>query len=274
MDEPRYGKRSPDWRPEPAETTPAHNEAGDAELRRTSTPWPTMGELGNAAGTTSHRALGTLPGDARHRAADSASRSSAPGTTSAMSGPPSAAQMQGSLAGPDHTLVERERAQRDSLRRRGRHYVVWGLVLAFLVSPIVTIGYLFVAADLVGLAGRMAPVASGDTVSVDTSGGYMVMAPGSGGVNGCTLTNPSGQAHQMEPIPGNQPSYWIAHLPAGPYTIDCEVTDQTTLMGATGINPSQMNTDAARGLLAGTVTGFVGITMAVIGARRVGRSRR
>lgn len=162
-------------------------------------------------------------------------------------------------------------AKAASKRRPGRALIVWGLITAFILAPLSMLAYVTVAADLFSLSSRLAPVSSGSVVHVDETGGYFLMAVGSGTADACVLKPATGKALPLEVLPGASPSWWAQNIPTGDYTLECSVNGDPMLVGATNVLPANITRHARVSFLVSTAVGLTGITLTVMGLRR--RSR-
>lgn len=274
MEEPRFGKRSPQWQPDRDPITPEVES---------STPWETLGELHVPASRfkqveySSPSSSSSLEDaelssrlderQARRRAAAAPHSSSSPAPSPSSSSP---------FAPPTGTpqVGSAQTGHAQALRKSGKRFMIFGLLLSFLIAPIFAIGYVFVSSDLNGLANRMKPVSAGAQVQIDASRGYFVMDTVSDATNECTLKASDGTNHRMEPIPSTQPTFWIADLPEGTYSLTCLPAGSTGIIGATGLNPHEVAQNTSRALMLSTIMGFTGIGVAIVGGRRVSRARR
>lgn len=262
-DEPRFGRRSPEWRPD------SRPSEGPSELHTQSgSPWSTMGEL-HTDNVYAPPAYSGPSGEAApaweddERAAARQARREA------------AAQGPGGAPADPWVVSDQQRLRaREEQRRSGRRLIIWGLVASFLLAPIFAIGYVIVATDLIGLANRLQSVSSGQTVTVDESGGYFVIDLASAGIASCSLSDGAGKASKMEPIPSSQPALWIADLRPGDYTITCEANANASMMGATGLDPNKAISSSTWGVGISTFIGFTGIALTIAGVRRNSRAKR
>lgn len=274
MEEPRFGKRSPQWQPDPDPVTPEVES---------STPWETMGELHVPASRfkqveySSPSSSSSLEDtelssrlderQARRRAAAAPHSSSSPAPSPSSSSP---------FAPPTGTpqVGSAQTGHAQALRKSGKRLIIFGLLLSFLIAPIFAIGYVFVSSDLNGLANRMKPVTDGAQVQIDASGGYFVMDIVSDATNECVLQASDGTKRRMEPIPSTQPTFWIADLNEGSYSLSCSPSDSKGIIGATGLNPHEVTRNTHTALMISTIMGFTGIGVAIVGGRRISRARR
>ncbi|WP_026459892.1 hypothetical protein [Schaalia suimastitidis] len=233
-DEPRYGRRSQDW-------TPQHNSEGSSGER--TTPWPQYGQVNPdlASGAPSH--VGAVP--------------PVGGTTPQATGG-------GIYAGPTPKLPS---------RRGATLTLVFGLILSFVVAPMVFVGGLIMNGSLMDKVASARVLESGDSVTIDSSGSYYVV-PSSTDVYACTLTGADGVGHPMEAAP-LATGFQIYDLTPGTYTLTCEGEGVFTLEGMSFYSQSDV---LAVGLSAfgwASLVGVIGIVVAIVGIiRLVGVNRR
>lgn len=238
----------------------------------TGVPWSSMGEL-HASAYEPRRFEGDVAGetrvltDERLDARRARREAAAEGVWAVSSGSIEDPYAPAVVESPQHF-------GREYQRRSGRRLVIWGLLCSLLFAPFVAVVGVIVTADLLGLASRLQPVAVGDSVDVDSSGGFLLIEAGGGSLSACSLKDGAGVDHALEIMPSAQPAFWVANLTPGAYVLDCEGSGDSTLMGASGIDPNRVISRANYCLLVSSIVGFAGVAMTIVGARRIAASRR
>ncbi|QWW19330.1 hypothetical protein I6B53_09565 [Schaalia sp. 19OD2882] len=150
---------------------------------------------------------------------------------------------------------------------------VIGMLVAFVVAPIVLFSFALATPGLIEAAEHAVEVRSGDTVTVAEGEAYL-LSPMDSAVSACRLTGSEGVSRDMEPVPGPTHAFVARGLEAGKYTVTCEGPAEVTMIG-TGVPD---DTDAQRwvggALVGATVIGVLGLALAVWGVVRIGRVNR
>lgn len=255
-DEPRYGRRSP----EAVAPAPDQSAQGPAQ-----TPWPQYGRV-DPAGNPPYGAysgaapLGTgpaAPGAQGSAPSDAPQYGAAPsgyGAQAASSGP----QPYGSpYAAPGAYQPPRP------LPGRGGPIasIVIGIVVALLIAPISLFLGVLGGLNIDSMMKSMTEVTSGQTVTVDRSGAYLV-ATQSTDVYSCSLTGAGGE-HAMESV--GTGSFFASNLQPGDYALACRGEGPMRLMGLTGLSADQVTNAGLAGLAWGTSIGLLGVILSIIG---------
>ena len=244
---PRFGQRSPGWTPEPGEPdqsgTPGGSPWGQYGTRpgqsSTGTPWPRYGETAPQAGPAA--APQTPPFDQYRQT---------PGSMPGPQGWPYATP--GPVSGP---LPSRAGAV---------VLVVVGVVVATVIAFATFIGVALAGMNFQEVMDSATPVANGDTVHVDATGTYLVV-DSQGGDLSCDLRPSSGAPISLEETSGYSSMVMGSDIPAGAYTLSCETTGNSSLVGMTGVDASQLTGAVMRGFGWGTLLGILGIAMVIAG---------
>lgn len=248
--EPRYGQRA-------TPSTPAG--AGQAPESQ-GTPWPQYGSVNGQA----NQPYGTYPGA-------SAAGASAP-TGAPQGAQPNAGQRQQPAAGqpqpaqwnyPSSGPYPGMPAPNQPLPSRVGPIltIIGGIIIALIVAPIAMIVGVVGGLDVLQLAESAQPVSSGSTVTVDSSGSYLVLTQ-SGDVSGCRLDK-DGESISMSFESGT--GFYASGLDAGQYTLTCQGSGASDLMGMTGVSMEKMTNAGLSGLAWGTGVGILGIVVSIIG---------
>lgn len=253
MDEPRYGRRSDEWTPEPP--APSATDAA-------STPWPQYGQLSNQGATASS-------------ATPNAGAYSAPSTGQPYSTPGAApGTPYGAPYGAPHTGGQP--APLLPGRGGGIALLVGGLVTMLIIAPIVFIGFLLGGMNLGEIARSATPVTSGQTITISEDGSYTVIA-NSGDVYGCTLTGASGDAQQMTYYVSTSPTFWAQNLTPGDYVLECQTEGSVDMVGIGGLSVDSATSATLSALGWSALVGFIGLALSIWGIVkiiRVNRKRR
>ncbi len=274
---------------------PSNTDRQNTPSSSGTTPWPQMGVLveSAAAGFSPQNTIGNLSEDALPQryvsptipgteitTGDFPSEPSAMETVSSpsdgtsVSRPPLPASdspyitSQTGLPQQHNLTSNQPQAASQTKKRRGLGLIIFGLVMSFVLAPISMMLYVLIGADLLTLSSQMKPVAVEKEVTVDASGGYFLLAMGPGTADGCELVTNAGEHHLLESIPGAQPAWWANNLPAGTYTLSCDVSGTPNLLGTTNVDPQRISTQANYSALVATTVGVTGLVLVVVGARQ------
>lgn len=272
-EQPRFGQRSPNWTPEPTPGNRAGQEqtgqAGETPWGQygtrsgqsaSGTPWPKYGETAPQSGTPTQGqqpAAQATPGQGGQYGQASPSPQNPQGYQGPQI-PPTPQGWQQPYAGPVSGPV--------SLPSRAGAVVliVLGVVVATVIAFATFIGVALSGMNIQQLLDSATTVTSGDTVTVDDSGSYMV-ADSQGSKLSCSLTSSSGDAVQLQDVPGNSSMVMGSNIPAGTYILDCQTTGNASLVALSGVDANQMTGAAMRGFAWGTALGLIGIAMVIGG---------
>ncbi|QPK81064.1 hypothetical protein G7Y41_08485 [Schaalia sp. ZJ405] len=246
------------------ETFHPHESSGD-------TPWPRYGELSSSESSagdfhaqTSSSSFPENSGMHGGTGSTNGSASGSPyatGTNAAAQGyPGQAATVPGGYPGTGPAGAPMTPGKAPS-RAPAITTLIVGILLSVVVAPIAFFGILFGALGNSGVMSSALPVTSGDTVTVDSTGTYMVVAPNGRDV-ACTLSNDTGE-HPMDPM-GDGVSYGMG-LEAGDYTLTCTGATGLTMYGFTGADPSALTSAVLWSFGIGTLLGIGGVILAIIG---------
>lgn len=274
---------------------PSNTDRQNTSSSSVTTPWPQMGVLADSAttGFTPQSTIGNLSEDAlpqRYTSPTIPGTEIVPGDFPADSSPiglanpapnaPSTSRpplppsdspyitAHAGLPQQKNPATPHPQTALQTKKRRGLGLIIFGLLASFVLAPISMMLYVFIGADLLSLSSQMKPVAVKEEVTVDTSGGYFLLAMGPGTADGCELVATSGDRHRLESIPGAQPAWWANNLPSGTYTLSCDVTGTPNLLGTTNVDPQHISTQANYSALVATAVGITGLVLVVIGARQ------
>lgn len=250
---PRFGQRSPNWSAEqpqsdPGDTTP-WGQYGTRSGQPSGTPWPKYGETSQPSGAP-QQGHQQDPRGAQGQGWQQ-------GPQAWQQGQPGPQGWQQPYPGPVATPDLPSRAGAVVL-------IVLGVVVATVIAFATAIGVALAGMNFQELVNSATPVASGDTVSVDTSGSYMV-ADSQGGSLSCGLRSSDGTTVELETMSGYSSMVMGSNIPAGTYTLECQTTGNASLVAMSGVDASQMTSAVMRGFAWGTVLGVLGIAMVIGG---------
>lgn len=259
---PRFGQRSPGWKPEDPSATQPGQTSGTPwpQYGQTSgstpsgSPWPQAGTTGAPSGPQGGAQYPTGPGYGAQPPYQQG-----PGVPSGPYGPGPSAPLQ-PLPSRAWAIV----------------LVVVGALTATVLAFGVFLAVLLSGAGFQDLVANAASVTSGSTVTVDQSGSYLVSATGGESIS-CTLEGSDGTTHALDEATGNSSVVLGMGIPAGRYTLDCTGEGTGQMVGMTGVDASALTAAGARSLVWGTVVGVIGVVLTIVGVVwlvRVNRRRR
>lgn len=257
MEEPRYGRRSDEWTPEPQ----APSAADPA-----STPWPQYGQLSDQA-----------PASSGVPAAGPYATGSTTGAPSSQPYGAPAAQPYGAPYGASQPVPGPGVPAQDLPGRGGAiAMIVGGIASMLIIAPVIFFIALLSGLNLGEIARTAEPIRSGQTITVSEAGTYTVIG-NAGDVYSCTLTDSAGTSHDMDYYASTSPTFWAQGLTPGDYVVDCATEGRAELVGIGGldVNDAVSSTLAAMGWSA--LVGFIGLILTIWGIVkliRVNRRRR
>lgn len=263
-DRPRFGQRSPGWKPE--------DESAAQPGEASGTPWPQYGQTSGPASGSPWPQAGTPGGPGSQAGSQGGPANPAgPGYGSL---PPYGQAGPGAPSGP-FGPVGGGPAQPLPSRAWAIVLIVVGALTATVLALGVFVTVLLTGVGFQDLVSSASEVTSGSTVTVDRSGSYLVSATGGEAVS-CTLEGSDGSTHALGETTGNSSVVLGLGIPAGDYTLECTgATGQ--LVGMTGVDASALTSAGTRSFLWGTAVGVLGIALTIGGIIwlvRVNRRRR
>lgn len=141
--------------------------------------------------------------------------------------------------------------------------IVIGAVLAVIVAPAVFVGFIMGGMDWTSVVSGSASVTNGGSVTVDDSGVIAVVSQGTQTVTSCTLTSGS-QVHELYEEAGSGLAVGRG-IPAGTYTVDCNVSDGTALFVLRGDDLSGVIDATMTGMLWASIAGIAGVVAFIVG---------
>ncbi|WP_115726629.1 hypothetical protein [Actinomyces culturomici] len=151
--------------------------------------------------------------------------------------------------------------------------MIGGVVVALIIAPVALFLGVLGGMNIGSLIESMDQVSSGSTVTVDSSGSYLV-ATESTNVYSCSLDG-AGGVHQMEGV--GKGTFYSSNLEPGSYTLTCEGEGTSQLYGITGLSADSITKAGMSGLIWGTVVGLLGVVLFIVGIVwlvRVNRKRQ
>lgn len=248
MDEPRYGRRSENWTPEPQ----APSTAGPAD-----TPWPQYGQLSDQ---------GTMP----------SSGAPADGPYAAPSGGQPYSTLPSDAPYGGGAYARGQAAPALPGRGGAIGLLIGGLVTMLIIAPSVFLAVLLGNMNLGELVRSATPVSSGQTITVGQEGTYTVIA-NSGDVYGCTLTDASGKSQEMDYYVSTSPTFWAQNLTPGDYVLECQSEGRVDMVGFGGLTVDTAASATLSALGWSTLAGFIGLLLTIWGIVKliqVNRQRR
>ena len=138
--------------------------------------------------------------------------------------------------------------------------IVLGIVMSVLIAPAIFFGIAMSGADFSAMQASAREVSSGQSVSVDSSGGYVVQVT-SGQASSCLLRGSDGGEHPMQ----STLSQWtVSGLQAGDYTLVCS-PDGLKMVGMTGFSESVALSKAPDAMTWSSVVGMLGLSVIGLG---------
>lgn len=250
--EPRYGQRA---------TPSTPGDAGQAPETQ-GTPWPQYGSVNGQA----NQPYGTYPGASAPGAPTGAPQGAQPNAGQWQRpavGQPQPAQWSVQTPYPSSGPYPGMPAPNQPLPSRVGPIltIIGGIIIALIVAPIAMVFGVVGGLDIGQLVESTQPIASGSTVTVDESGTYLVLTQ-SGDVSGCRLDK-DGESISMSFESGT--GFYASGLDAGRYTLTCQGSGASNLMGMTGVSIDKMTNAGLSGLAWGTGVGILGIVVSVVG---------
>lgn len=262
---PRFGQRSPGWKPE--------NPQGTAPGQSSGTPWPQYGQnTGATGGSPWPQAGGAQPqeptGSPVAGAPGSGQTGPAFGQGAYGSQPPYGQPGPGAPV-PGHpggAYTPGPVGQSQSLPSRAWAIVliVVGVLTATVLAFIVFLTVLLTGAGFQDMLSNASAVQSGSSVTVDQTGSYLVSATGGEAVT-CTLEGSDGSTHALGATTGSSSVVLGTGIPAGDYTLECTGADNGQLVGMTSVDTSSLTSAGTSSVLWGTVVGVIGIVLTIVG---------
>lgn len=145
-------------------------------------------------------------------------------------------------------------------RRRGIGVIVLGIVMSVLIAPATFFGIAMSGADFSAMQASAREVSSGQSVSVDSSGGYVVQVT-SGQATSCLLRGSDGGEHPMQ---STLNQWTVSGLQAGDYTLVCS-PDGLKMVGMTGFSESVALSKAPDAMTWSSVIGMLGLSVIGLG---------
>lgn len=251
MDEPRYGRRSDSWTPEPQEPSAAGTSG---------TPWPQYGQLSDqgAPASSSTPRHGTPYGSDDSATAQPYSSPGLGAAPGAPYGTPSGAgQLTPALPG----------------RGGGIALLVSGLISMLIIAPLVFLLVLLGGMNLGEIARSATPVTSGQTITITENGSYTVIA-NRGDVYGCSLTSPAGDEHQMDSYVSTSPTFWAQNLTPGDYVLNCQTEGTVDMVGVGGLTVDAATGATLSAMGWSALVGFIGLALTIWGIVKIVRVNR
>lgn len=260
MDEPRYGRRSDSWTPEPQAPSAADSS---------STPWPQYGQLSGQGTSASSAPQPGTPNGGAYGAPSTGQPYSAPTPGAAPGAPfgtpygaPAGAPYGGGQPGP-------------ALPGRGGGIalLIGGLISMLIIAPTVFLLVLLGGMNLGEIARSATPVTSGQTVTINEDGTYTVIA-NRGDVYGCSLTDSSGVEKQMDYYASTSPTFWVQDLTPGNYVLNCQTEGTVDMVGIGGLTVDTATSATLAALGWSTLVGFIGLALTIWGIVKIVRVNR
>ncbi|MGO3797041.1 MAG: hypothetical protein ACTJGR_07985 [Pauljensenia sp.] len=262
---PRFGQRSPGWKPE--------DESATQPAQSSDTPWPQYGQTSGSAPGSPWPQAGTPGGPGAQTGAQAGPQ--IPVSPGYGSQPPYEQQNPGVPSGP-YGPAGGAPVQPLPSRAWAIVLIVVGALTATVLAFGVFLTVLLAGAGFQDLVSSASAVTSGSTVTVDQSGSYLVSATGGEAIS-CTLEGSDGSTHALGETTGNSSVVLGMGIPAGDYTLECTGADTGQLVGMTGVDASTLTSAGTRSFLWGTVVGVLGIALTIGGIIwlvKVNRRRR
>lgn len=280
-DEPRFGRRFTD------EERAAHEAASAAHGRvdpsqRSDSPWPQYGQLSSEAIRPPSWPTAGADGAPAPSApvSPSVGEQGAPISSVSPSGAPQGSPWaHGGTAAPQGVPGAPTVAGPAKLPSRVGPVLtgIGGVLLMLIVAPVVFIVTAFSGMNLSSMINSAQEVASGDTVTVDSSGGLIVSAHPD--VYSCSVTpSAGGEAVPLSRLDSASGAWSVFGLAPGDYTLSCVGEAGLGQLAAfSGVSPDDITDGAISGLTWGSVVGLIGLVVLVVGIVwlvKVNRRRR
>ncbi len=259
-EKPRFGARSPQWRAESQE-----NEGSSAA---SSVPWDQYGELvALSRGPRFERfdEVSVAP-PARSREGSVRGDADSRGRRLPREGQSSRIELRTSggklgYAPPAQAAdasASKEKTPRS--RKRGTRLVILGLVMSVLCAPALFFAIAMSGTDFSAMQASVREVSTGQSVTVDSSGGYVVQVT-SGSASSCSLRGSDRAEHSMQ---STLNQWTVSGLQPGDYTLNC-APDGLKMVGMTGFSESEALSRAPDALTWSSVVGMLGLSVIGLG---------
>lgn len=267
-DEPRYGRRADDA--PPAADAPQGAGYAPGEAASPGTPWPQYGRV-DAGATPGYGTYAGASTPTNEAPGYGAPAQGAPSYGAPAPGPYPSDPAAYGAPDPRHAGYGNPNIGYPQPPLPGRGgaiaLLVIGAVVAIFIAPIALFLGVAQGMNLGALMNSMDYVSSGQTVSVDDSGSYLV-ATQSVDVYSCALEG-AGGTHTMETF--GTGAFFSSGLEPGDYVLTCEGEGTFELLGASGLSPDAVTNAGLSGLAWGSIVGILGLVLAIWGIVRLVR---
>ena len=262
-DQPRFGARSPQWQDESQEST--------APSSSSAVPWEQYGEVVAPVRTPRFARF-----DPSAEASSSSSSDDVAVPTAQESGDPSRRLPREGETGrirlrttggplgyapPAQAPVDPSSvAAAPRVRKRGGWVVFLGIVMSVVCAPALFFAIAFSGTDFSAIQSSLREVSNGQSVTVDSSGGYVVQIT-AGSAQSCQLRGGDGGEHPMQ-VTLNQ--WTVSGLTPGEYTVSCS-PDGVKMVGMTGFSESVALSKAPDAMTWSSVVGMLGLSVIGLG---------
>ena len=261
-DQPRFGARSPQWQDESQESA--------APSSPSSVPWEQYGEVVAPARTPRFARF-----DPSAEASSSSSSHPALPTAQESDGPSRRLPREGEsgrirlrttggplgYAPPAQAPVDPSSvAAVPRARKRGGWVILLGIVMSVVCAPVLFFAIAFSGTDFSAMQSSLREVSNSQSVTVDSSGGYVVQIT-AGNAQTCSLRGADGGEHPMQ-VTLNQ--WTVSGLTPGEYTVSCS-PDGVKMVGMTGFSESVALSKAPDAMTWSSVVGMLGLSVIGLG---------
>jgi len=261
-DQPRFGARSPQWQDESQESS--------APSSPSSVPWEQYGEVVAPARTPRFARF-----DPSVEASSSSSDDAAVPAVQESDGPSRRLPREGEsgrirlrtsggplgYAPPAQAPVDPSSvAAAPRVRKRGGWVIFLGIVMSVVCAPVLFFAIAFSGTDFSAMQSSLREVSNSQSVTVDSSGGYVVQIT-AGSAQTCSLRGADGGEHPMQ-VTLNQ--WTVSGLTPGEYTLSCS-PDGVKMVGMTGFSESAALSKAPDAMTWSSVVGMLGLSVIGLG---------
>ena len=146
------------------------------------------------------------------------------------------------------------------VHKRGGWVILLGIVMSVVCAPVLFFAIAFSGTDFSAMQSSLREVSNGQSVTVDSSGGYIVQIT-DGSAQECSLRGGDGGEHPMQ-VTLNQWS--VSGLTPGEYTLSCS-PDGVKMVGMTGFSESVALSKAPDAMTWSSVVGMLGLSVIGLG---------
>ena len=145
-------------------------------------------------------------------------------------------------------------------RKRGGWVILLGIVMSVVCAPVLFFAIAFSGTDFSAMQSSLREVSNSQSVTVDSSGGYVVQIT-AGSAQTCSLRGADGGEHPMQ-VTLNQ--WTVSGLTPGEYTLSCS-PDGVKMVGMTGFSESAALSKAPDAMTWSSVVGMLGLSVIGLG---------